>query len=162
MVRPLLSSDREVVKRILVEVGIFTPAEIACALEQVDIYLQQPNQQDYRLVVVENAKAEVAGFISYGPTPLTEGTYDLYWVAVAPRYQRKGYGKLLLQYLEKQVEKENGRMVLIETSSQPKYSGTREFYESLGYREVARIPDFYRPGDDRITYLKRLEEKKEK
>ncbi|MGQ9471734.1 MAG: GNAT family N-acetyltransferase [Candidatus Aminicenantales bacterium] len=162
MVRPLVSSDREAIERILVEVGIFTAAEIACALEQVDIYLQVPGQKDYRLVVIENSQAEVAGFISYGPTPLTEGTYDLYWVAVSPQNQRKGYGQILLQYLEKQVEKEKGRMVLIETSSQPKYSGTRSFYENLGYREIARVPDFYRPGDDRITYLKRFEEKKEK
>jgi ribosomal protein S18 acetylase RimI-like enzyme len=48
---------------------------------------------------------------------------------------------------------------MIETSSQPKYLPTRKFYEKLGYREMARIPDFYRPGDDRVIFGKYLEEK---
>jgi hypothetical protein len=45
-------------------------------------------------------------------------------------------------------------MVLIETSSQPRYEPTRQFYLRLDYREVARVPDFYKPGDDRIIYAK--------
>jgi hypothetical protein len=47
-------------------------------------------------------------------------------------------------------------VILIETSSQPKYEKTRLFYTRLDYKEVARIPDFYRKGDDRITYVKYL------
>ncbi len=161
MVRPLAAFDREAISRILEECGFFTPAEIACALEQVDIFLHQPGQQDYHLVVVENGQGEVAGFISYGPTPLTEGTFDLYWVAVSPQEQRKGYGRLLMEWLENKVREQGGRLILIETSSQPKYQPTRDFYEKLGYREVARIADFYRPGDDRVTYAKLIKKEKE-
>ena len=29
--------------------------------------------------------------------------------------------------------------------------------ETIGYTVVARIPDFYKPGDDRITYWKRFD-----
>ena len=38
----------------------------------------------------------------------------------------------------------------------PHYEPTRKFYLGLEYRETARIPDFYQPGDDRVIYTKRL------
>lgn len=154
MVRPLQAEDREAIKKILEDNEMFTLAEIDCALEQVDLYIQHPHQKDYRLAVVENEKGQVAGFLSYGPTPLTEGTFDLYWIALAPSEQQKGWGKKLLQWLESQIKEEGGRLILIETSSQPKYERARIFYQKMGYQEVARIRDFYRPGDDRIIYAK--------
>jgi ribosomal protein S18 acetylase RimI-like enzyme len=137
----------------------FVPDEIKVAEELIDIYLSQPGQQDYQIVVAEDGKGKVTGYMTYGPTPLTEGTWDLYWIAVSPEVQGQGYGQLLVRYLENEVKKKGGRLVMIETSSQPKYLPTRKFYEKLGYREMARIPDFYRPGDDRVIFGKYLGEK---
>jgi len=154
MIRPMEKKDREAVLKIVQATDMFSPAEIFFAEEQIDIYLNQPNQRDYFLVVVENEESQVVAYMSYGPTPLTEGTYDLYWMAVAPKEQGHGYGKELVRWLEKQVRDANGRMIVIETSSQPKYHPTREFYLRLGYKEVSRIADFYKPGDDRIIYVK--------
>jgi hypothetical protein len=47
-------------------------------------------------------------------------------------------------------------MLLVETSSRPDYSKTREFYARCGYTEAARIRDFYAPADDRIMLTTRL------
>ena len=159
MVRPMKPGDREAVLDIVRATGIFTPVEIVCAQEQVDIFLSQPGQQDYFLVVAENDKGKVVGYMSYGPTPLAEGAYDIYWMAVAPGVQGRGYGRELARWLEDRVKDWGGRLILIETSSQSKYERTRKFYLNLNYREVARIPDFYKPGDDRITYARYLESK---
>ena len=156
MVRPMKPEDREIVLDIVRSTKMFTPAEISVARELVDIYLDQPEQKDYFLAVIENASGAVSGYLAYGPTPLTEGTYDLYWMAVAPDQQGAGLGKKLVAWLEKKLAEEGGRLVLIETSSQPKYDPTRRFYTGLGYREISRIPDFYRVGDARITYLKKI------
>lgn len=138
---------------------MFTPVEFLCAQEQIDIFLSQPGQQDYSIVVAENDKGKVVGYMSYGRTPLAEGAYDIYWMAVAPGVQGRGHGRELVRWLEDRARERGGRLILIETSSQPRYERTRRFYLSLGYREVARIPDFYKPGDDRITYAKYLESK---
>ncbi len=154
MIRPMEKKDREKVLHIVEDTDMFTPIEISFAEEQIDIYLNKPNQRDYFLVVVENEKNEVVGYMSYGPTPLSEGTYDLYWMAVAPKEQSRGYGKELVHWLEEQVMESKGRMIVAETSSQPKYHSTRQFYLKLGYKEASRIADFYRPGDDRIIYVK--------
>ena len=154
MVRPLKREDRERVLDIVQATEMFTPDEIFFAREQVDIFLDQPHQRDYFLVVSEDAKDGVVGYLSYGPTPLTDGAYDLYWMAVAPRAQGRGLGRELVVWLEKRVAETGGRLILIETSSQPKYETTRQFYLDLGYQEASRIPDFYKVGDGRITYVK--------
>ena len=154
MVRPMTDGDRERVFDIIRSTGMFTPDEIQVANELVDITLDQPGQRDYAVVVVEDENGQVVGYLTYGPTPLTDGTYDLYWMAVSPEAQGRGLGKELVRWLEKQVAEAGGRLILIETSSQPKYEKTRKFYLGLGYEETSRIPDFYRAGDSRITYVK--------
>ena len=156
MVRPMKPEDKEIVLDIIRTTEMFTHAEIPVAQELIDIYLERPGQKDYCLAVVENGSGAVVGYIAYGPTPLTTGTFDLYWIAVAPGQQGYGFGRELMNWLEEKAAAEGGRMILIETSSQPKYEPTRRFYAGLGYREVSRIPDFYKLGDDRITYLKRI------
>ena len=96
------------------------------------------------------------GFACYGPIPLTEGVYDLYWIAVDPAAQKKGIGRYLLGYVEREIKKQGGRMLLIETSSQESYGATIRFYEKSGYQLAARIKDFYRIGDDKLVFSKVL------
>ena len=154
MIRPMRPEDKGPVLNLVRATGMFTPAEIDVAEELLEVYLGQPEQKDYRVVVVENDEKDVVGYMTWGPTPLAEDAYDLYWMAVSPAEQGKGRGKALVRWLEDEVRKRNGRMVVIETSSQPKYQATRQFYIDLDYREVARVPDFYKPGDDRVIYAK--------
>jgi len=148
------AQDKEAVLGLIRATGFFTSAEVGVAEELIDIYLGQPDQKDYDVVVVEGEGGGPAGYMTWGPTPLAEDAYDLYWMAVAPSEQGRGRGKELVRWLEAEIGRRDGRMIVIETSSQPKYHGTRQFYIDLGYKEVARIPDFYRAGDDRVIYAK--------
>jgi ribosomal protein S18 acetylase RimI-like enzyme len=156
MIRPMTRADRPAVLGLVEATGFFRPDEVRVTEELIDVYLDRPGQGDYGVVVVEDAAGAVAGYLTYGPTPLTLGTYDLYWMAVAPESQGRGYGRALVGWLEERVRRVGGRMVIIETSSTPRYGPTRRFYQGLNYAEVARIPDFYQPGDDRVIYAKRL------
>jgi ribosomal protein S18 acetylase RimI-like enzyme len=61
-----------------------------------------------------------------------------------------------LEYVEHEVIKQGGRMLLIETSSQESYGATIRFYERNGYQLAARIKDFYRIGDDKLVFSKVL------
>lgn len=156
MIRPMRAEDKDSVMGLIKATEMFTGPEEEVAEELIDIYLGRPGQKDYDVVVIENGSGEAAGYLTWGPTPLTDGAYDLYWMAVTPEDQGKGLGRELVAWLEDRVRERDGRMVLIETSSQPKYEPTRRFYLKLDYREVARVPDFYRPGDDRIIYAKKF------
>lgn len=159
MIRSMKKSDRESVMEILSNTNMFTQEEINIAEELVDIYLKQPEQKDYKIIVIENDQKQVVGYLCYGPTPLTIGTFDLYWMAIKPLEQNQGFGKKLVRWLEENIKGENGRLIIIETSSQSKYEPTRQFYLRLGYNETARIADFYKQGDDRVIYVKYFDRK---
>lgn len=96
------------------------------------------------------------GFICYGPTPMTDGTFDLYWIAVDPSARRQGAGVALVRAMEADLARRAGRLVRIETSATEAYGPTRHFYSALEYREEARVRDFYRQGDDLVILSKRL------
>lgn len=158
--RNLKSSDLPELTRILHATGAFTETEVACAVELLEIVLNDPAQKDY-LVAVAEESGRPAGYILYGPVPLTEGNFDLYWIATDPALQGRGIGRGLLAHAEADIRGRGGRMICLETSSQGGYARTRSFYEQAGYLEESRIRDFYRPGDDRITYVKRFSPKEE-
>ncbi len=127
------------------------------ALELIDIALHDPAQKDYYFYTAVDESGAVLGYLCYGPTPLTEGTYDLYWIAVDPDCAGQGIGTLLLRRFEAEVRRRQGYLIVIETSSTPEYANTREFYLKKGYRLAETIKDFYRRGEDRVTYTKYLD-----
>jgi ribosomal protein S18 acetylase RimI-like enzyme len=155
-IRPLVEKDKTHLHSMLIESRVFTPEEIAVAMELIDVVLKDQNQKDYQIDCMVNGQDQPIGYICYGPIPMTQGTFDLYWIVVDPGYQCQGIGSELLNYLEKEVRKKEGRMILVDTSSTPPYEKSQKFYLSEGFHEVARVPDYYHPGNDRITFCKRL------
>lgn len=153
-IRPMLPHDRQQVYNILQDTNRFTIEEINVAMELIDIYLFNKEQKDYNIYVTEEKKNEILGYVCYGPTPATFGTYDLYWIAVSPAIQGKGIGKCLLLFVEEQVKKKKGRLIIIETSSRDDYKETRNFYLKNNYQVAAQIKDFYNRGDDRVIFSK--------
>jgi len=156
MIRPMIAADRPAVVALINATDFFRPDEIEVAEELIDIALEEPDPEDYEIVVVTDEAGAVAGYMTYGPTALTLGTYDLYWMAVDPKAQGRGYGRALVEWLEDYVRRAGGRLIVIETSSTEKYEPTRRFYLGLKYTEAARILDFYGPGDSRVIYTKHL------
>jgi ribosomal protein S18 acetylase RimI-like enzyme len=152
-IRQMIKKDRKTILDMIVETEMFTTAEVDVAMELVDIYLNNKNQKDYNIIVAEEEN-KVLGYACYGPTPATEGTFDLYWIVVNPAHQNMGIGKKLLHYVEKKVFEAGGRLLVIETSSQQKYIPTQKFYINNDYKISAQIKDFYKPGDDRIIFTK--------
>lgn len=155
-IRPLLPADREGVIRILESAGNFTVDEVATALELIDEWLEGGEERGYLTYVLEEDSVGVLGYVCFGPTPLTEWTYDLYWIAVDKSKHRGGVGKRLLKFAEVEVTRRGGRLLLIETSSQETYGGTIQFYERTGYELAGKIRDYYKLGDDKLIFAKTI------
>lgn len=153
-IRKLCRDDVAPLRRILQDTNFFSDEEIATALELMDIFLSDPNQHDYDLYTAVNATGDAAGYICVGPTPLTHGTFDLYWVAVKPGLQRQGVGKQLILFIDELVRSKGAHLLIAETSSQPKYESTRRFYIARNFQQLACIKDYYRQGDDLVIYGK--------
>lgn len=153
--RKLRNDDIPQIEEILVATQAFSADEVSIAIELLETVIKSPLQQDYE-VVVTDVGDHVAGYVLFGPVPLTEGNYDLYWIAVDPSIQGGGVGRRLMKHVEEQVRQRGGRLLCLETSSQGSYLRTRKFYEQAGYVEESCIRDFYKHGDDRLTYVKRF------
>ena len=164
--------DRPRVRAILEATRLFRPEEVDVAIELFDSVfgapigvdaalpattVNPPASSDYFFLGAFTPEEELAGFACYGPTPGTDRTYDLYWIAVDPAVQGSGSGTILLNEVERRLKGLNARMLVVETSSRSDYGNTRGFYLQRGYVEAARARDFYAPADDRITYTKRLQ-----
>src|SRR5207237_1091158 len=113
IIRPLVAADRSGVFRILEGAGNFTPEEVATALELGE-------HSGYLIYVMESqlvgeGSSEVLGYVCFGPTPLTDSTYDLYWIAVDKSKLRGGVGKRLLRFAEEEIVRRGGQMLLVET-----------------------------------------------
>ena len=152
---PLEPKDRVAVETLLHATAVFRADEIDVAMEVFDSYLAKPGQ-DYSAVGAFTPGGGLLGFYVVGPTPCTLGTWDLYWIAVTPDAQGRGVGTALIKEVERRLTRSRARQLIIETSSRPPYDPTRAFYLRHGYGEVARVPDFYEPGDDRVIYSKNL------
>ena len=147
--------DKPTIMQILQATPEFTTGEVVVAEELIDYYLDDPIESGY-LIFVAEVNSRVAGYICIGPTPLTEGTWDIYWIAVSKEEQARGVGTALLAFAENKMRESRGRLAFIETSSKTEYDKTRSFYRARGYDLACQITDFYAPGDDKLILLKRL------
>ena len=154
-IRPMVRQDKSTVMDMLRTIREFTAEEVAVAEELVDAYLEAPATSGY-LVFVAEVDSVLTGYVCYGPTPLTKGTWDIYGVAVDPGGPGLGVGRALMAFTEGKIKESQGRLVIVETSGRPDYDKTRRFYRSLDYKVAARIIDFYSLGDDKLILEKRL------
>lgn len=157
-VAPLAPEHRARIAEIVKATGMFSAEEAAVAVELFDeAYGGQegrPSAAYHFLGVFDGA--ELLGYACHGPTPATDRTHDLYWIAVDPRAQGAGAGTQLLAEVERRLAAGAARLLVVETSGRDVYAPTRAFYRTRGYTEAARVRDFYAPGDDRIVFTKRL------
>jgi D-alanine-D-alanine ligase len=168
--RLLTRSDRDRIEEITRAAGLFREDEIGVALEVFDDAMQAgtgagpygvaPRGDPYSQIGAE-VDGRLVGWICWGPTPCTLGTYDLYWMAVDPELQGQGIGSALMSEMERRLA-DVARLIVIETAGRPDYAPTRGFYQARGYQPVSVIPDFYAPGDDQVVLVKTVSGRKQR
>jgi GNAT superfamily N-acetyltransferase len=154
-VRP---SDREAVRRLVVSTGFFSADEEAIAVELVDEALAKGETiAGYHFVFAEEAGRPV-GYVCFGPIAGTAASHDLYWIVVEGGRRGGGLGRLLERACAEGVRALGGRRIYVDTSSRAQYGPTRAFYLACGYREAARLDDFYAAGDGKVIFVKVLDD----
>lgn len=155
LIRPLGATDRAQVERMTRATNMFRESEIAVAMDVFDgaVGFGRLRDPDYESAGAE-LDSDLAGWIVWGPTPGTAGTFDLYWIVVSPTHQGLGVGSALHEEMERRIAG-RARLVVVETGGRSEYVSTRGFYAARGYQVVATIPDYYEPGDALIKLVKR-------
>jgi GNAT superfamily N-acetyltransferase len=154
-IRPTQATDVPHLVEMTRETGVFKLIEITALEEVLEDYLAEPGAEGYHCYTCEQ-DGQLLGFECHGPNTMTDRTWDLYWIVVAKATQAKGVGGLLLKFVEEDIRKRNGRLLVIETSSLPSYEPTRRFYKKHDYDQAATIKDFYADGDSIVIFTKRL------
>ncbi len=155
MIEQPTPNDVPAIEEIAVGTGAFNTVEVGIVREMLDAFLHPEPRDDHTFVVYRNGNANaVVGFACYGPAPMTDRIWDLYWICVDRSRQKNGIGRQLLQYVEQQVCAQGARALYLETSDTEDYRGARAFYVSNGYEVIAHMDDFYALGDGKVVFRK--------
>ena len=156
MIVTATEADGSQIQSITARAGVFSQEEVECVSELWEEYLTLGSERcGYNFIVYRDGD-QVLGFACYGPRDLTDGAFDLYWIAVDPTARCKGVGRTLLTTSEEAVRKMGGRMLIAETSGTSLYEPARKFYFGTEYENEAIIKDFYTIGDDLMIFIKRI------
>lgn len=156
MIHTATEIDGPQIQDITGRAGVFSEEEIDSVRIMWSEYLTLgPEDSGYNFIVYRDGD-QVLGYAIYGYRDLTDGVYDLYWIAVDPNVRRRSVGRELITACENAVRESGGRMLIAETSGTPHYEPTRRFYFGMGYRDEAIIKDFYSSGDDLVIFIKRV------
>ncbi len=148
-------SDREIVRTLVHATGFFSDEEEAIAVELVEECLAKGAASGYAFLFAEQG-GRALGYACYGRIPLTQASFDLYWIVVDPAAQGGGIGPRRLAAAARAVAEAGGTALYAETSSREQYAPTRRFYLASGYGVAGEFPDFYAPGDGKLVFAKRL------
>jgi len=144
--------DRDAIRAVVASTGFFHDFEIDVAVELVDERLAKGEASGYFFVFADAPDGELLGYSCYGPIACTEGSYDLFWIAVQASQRGKGLGRRLMAETATRIRERGGRHIYIETSGRDQYAPTRAFYERCGCTLVATLPDFYAVNDPKLVY----------
>jgi ribosomal protein S18 acetylase RimI-like enzyme len=154
MIRPTTPDDKAALIALADAIGLFCPNDLEVLGGMLTDYFSGNSDSD-RFWITDDDDGPV-GVAYYAPEVMTDGTWNLYFIAVRPDRQGQGRGAALLHYVEQMLTARGERLLLVETSGLPSFERTRAFYRKCGYEEEARIRDFYKAGDDKVVFRKAL------
>src|SRR4029078_13656524 len=143
------------VRSLVASTGMFSTSEVDIAGDLVTERLTKGIRSGYHFVLAERGASLVA-YACYGPIDGTQGSFDLYWIAVSPDEQRKGLGAQAYARAEAAMRKAGAKHIYVDTSSSDRYAPTRGLSHRMGLVEETRVPPFYGPGDGKVIYAKEL------
>lgn len=152
------SDDLPFIVKIAEDIGTFTEQEIECLRVDLSTFIKENSDReaiDHAFVL--RVGNEIAGLRFYGPLPMTDRSWMLFWILIAPKFHGKGYGRVLLERTEKQVRKFSGRLLLIETADSQAFTAARSLYNRCHFEMTACIPQFYDNIQGKCIFTKNCE-----
>ncbi len=149
--RLVRQEDINELKKVVVSSELF-PSEYLD--EMISDYFKNPDTQDIWFTYIDGSKPVAIGYCVQ--EKFTDGTYNLLAIGVSNEYQRKGIASEMMKYIEQLVKHKEGRVLIVETSTDDAQIGARKFYKQIGYTQEAVIRDFWKDGEDKIVFWKKL------
>jgi GNAT superfamily N-acetyltransferase len=148
------AADPPRILKLVQAAGVFSAEEARVAAELAETTLS--GTETYRWLIAE-AEGRLVGYTCFDRVPFSRVSFDLYWIAVLPDCRGTGLAAELMRRTARFAAAKRGTQMFAETSSREPYAPARAFYERVGFEPVARFPDFYDIGDDKIVYRLKLQ-----
>ncbi len=153
MIRLTEPADTQSIITLAAKTAVFKPLELVALEEVLCDYFALNKAQGHRCVTYAGENG-VQAFAYFAPAAMTDRTWYLWWIAVSPDSHSRGIGSQLLQHVEAEIREQQGRLLLVETSSLSHYEPARNFYAKHGYAQEATIRGYYASGDDMVVFSK--------
>ncbi|RNC87864.1 MAG: N-acetyltransferase [Winogradskyella sp.] len=153
MIRKIEKGDITELKKVLDSSELF-PSYLLD--DMISDYLNNKNSTDIWFTTIRHGKP--ISIVYCAPERLTNGTYNLYAIAVHKDQQGNGVGKKMMEYIENTLRENGNRILIVETSGKAEFELTRDFYIKCNYIKQAVIPEFYEEDDDKVVFWKKLTE----
>ena len=154
MIRLTTPNDTTALLALTEATGLFESNQIEELAQMLNQHFS--DEADSQGIWLTDYDNEPVGVAYVAPERMTDGTWNLYLIAIHPDHQKQGRGAALLQYVEQMLTERGERVLLVETSGTDDFKYVRIFYRNNGYEEEARIRDFYTDGVDKIVFRKLL------
>lgn len=154
MIRLTIPHDTSALLALAEATGLFESDQIEKLAQMLNQHFS--NETDSQGIWLTDYDNEPVGVAYVAPERMTDGTWNLYLIAIHPNHQKQGRGAVLLRYVEQMLAERGERVLLVETSGTDDFEYVRAFYRNNDYVEEARIRDFYTDGVDKIVFRKSL------
>ncbi|MBV6657876.1 MAG: GNAT family N-acetyltransferase [Devosiaceae bacterium] len=151
-IRPLTRADLPAIKQVIASTDLFPPDLLDDMVPQT--LGEAPGAGEP--VWLTYADPDPVAVLFAAPEAMTDGTWNLYLLAVHASRHSKGIGQALVAHVETQLRAAGVRVLLVETSGGEGFARTRTFYAQCGFVREARIREFYAAGEDKIVFWKAL------
>ena len=146
-IREAIASDDAFLRSVLAGCGMFSPEEVAELGAMLADQLADPEQVWLR-------SDGAAAYLTRDG--LSRDVWNLWFIGTLQDARRQGQGGRLLDRAEAEVRRRDGRLLIIETSSDEAFDPARALYAGRGYAEQGRIADYYAPGEAKVIFARTL------
>ena len=152
-VRGARSADFPALAAVAAATGMFSPEEMDFLQASMARHFEAP-EEGHRWTVLHRRDAVIGA--AYLAPEMPEGVFNLLFIGVLPEHRRAGGATALLADAEAHLRAVGARLLVVDTSSLPRFAPARALYARHGHDEEARIRDWWAPGDDKVTFRKAL------
>ena len=121
-IQAVTHNDIDELKKVVDSSGLF-PSEYLD--EMISDYLNNADTQDIWFTYIDDNTPTAIGYCV--PEKLTNGTYNLLAIGVSKDSQRNGVATEMMSYIEQQLKQKDGRILIVETSSDDAQIDARKF-----------------------------------
>ncbi len=149
-VRPAKRTDRDALA------ALAAALDLPAVANTFESFTRRIRHDGSACLVVPGGGERVAGAAVVRRTDAVNGAFALDLLGVSPAVRGQGLGRALFQAAEAFAAENGGRLVQADASSGPAHSRARRFLLRLGFTQVAEVPDYYKDGYARLSFVKPL------